>query len=153
MFARKLLVVCSVSALVLLTACAVEAPRQQAVGDARAPVRNPQQFGNVSGIEVVPMASRSSGAGTVLGAVIGGVLGNQVGGGTGRAVAAGAGVIGGAVVGNAMEQRQHSAGGNDYYRVSIRFDDGAMGHFDYQRIDDLRVGDRVKIEGGLIYRV
>jgi outer membrane lipoprotein SlyB len=151
MTARPLISICSATLLVLLTACATEGPRGAAIGDARGVVNNPQIFGNISGIEVVPMASRPSGGGALLGAVIGGALGNQVGAGMGRAAATGVGVIGGAMVGNNVEQRRHD--GSEYYRVSVRFDDGAFGHFDYQRIDDLRVGDRVKIEAGQLYRV
>ena len=35
----------------------------------------------------------------------------------------------------------------------MRFDNGVFGNFDYQRIDDLRVGDRVKVESGQLSRV
>lgn len=44
-----------------------------------------------------------SGAGALLGAVAGGAVGNQVGGGSGRALATMAGVIGGAMLGNSIE--------------------------------------------------
>lgn len=44
-----------------------------------------------------------SGAGALLGAVAGGAVGNQIGGGSGRAVATMAGVIGGAMLGNNIE--------------------------------------------------
>lgn len=46
---------------------------------------------------------RSSGAGAVLGAIVGGVVGNAVGKGGGRVLATGAGVIGGAVLGDHIE--------------------------------------------------
>ena len=152
MIARKLISVCSLSALALITACSANPPRNDStIGDARGGINNAQQFGNVSGIEVVPVANRSSGGGALLGAVIGGVLGNQVGSGTGRAVATGVGVVGGAAVGNNIESRNKTDG--EFYRVSVRFDNGVFGHFDYQRIDDLRVGDRVKVEGGQLSRV
>src|SRR3954452_7313063 len=49
------------------------------------------QFGQVSRIDVIPVAARTSGGGAVLGAVLGAVVGNQVGSGTGRALATGAG--------------------------------------------------------------
>ena len=51
-----------------------------------------------------PQAVRqSSGGGAVLGAIIGGVLGNGIGHGAGRALATGAGVFGGAAVGDRLE--------------------------------------------------
>jgi len=46
---------------------------------------------------------RSSGAGALLGAIAGGVMGNALGKGAGKALATGAGVIGGAVLGDHIE--------------------------------------------------
>ena len=92
----------------------------------------------------------SLGAGTVLGAVIGGVVGHQIGGGSGRDAATGVGAIGGAVIGNQIEQRNRRD--DEAYRVTVRLDNGRVAQFDYQRIDDLRVGDRVKWEGGQLMR-
>lgn len=48
-------------------------------------------------------APRSSGAGAIIGAIAGAALGNAVGKGSGRAVATGVGMIGGAVLGNHIE--------------------------------------------------
>lgn len=48
----------------------------------------------------------TTGAGAVIGGVAGGALGNQVGHGSGRAAATVLGVIGGAVLGNAIEGNQ-----------------------------------------------
>lgn len=48
----------------------------------------------------------SSGAGGVIGAIAGGLLGNTVGGGSGRAAATAIGIVGGAVVGDRLENRQ-----------------------------------------------
>lgn len=151
MTARTLTVVCSLSALALITACSSSPRRNDSVAVAPGVASNAMQFGNVSSIEVVPVASGSSGGGAVLGAVIGAVVGNQIGSGTGRAAATGLGAVGGAVIGNSVENRNKSV--NDIYRVSVRYDNGRIGQFDYQRIDDLRVGDRVRIEGGQLYRV
>lgn len=148
----KLAILSSVAALSLLAACSSAPPRNDAVSDDRGRVvGSAVQFGNVSRIEVVPVASRSSGGGAVIGAVLGAVVGHQVGGGRGRDVATGVGAIGGAVIGNSVEL--HNKRESDIYRVSVRLDDGAIGTFDYQRIDDLRVGDRVKVEGGQLHRV
>jgi len=82
--------------------------------------------------------------------VLGAVVGNQIGAGTGRAVATGAGAIGGAVAGNAIERRTRRD--DEVFRVGVRFDDGSYREYDFQRIDDLQIGDRVKFEGGQLYR-
>ena len=151
MISRKLSVLCSVSALALITACSSNPPRNTAVFDPpRSGSSQGVTYGNVSGIEIVPVAARSSGGGALLGAVIGGVLGNQVGGGSGRDAATVVGAVGGAVVGNQVERRNKSD--NEIYRVSVRLDNGRLAQFDYQRIDDLRVGDRVKVQDGQLHR-
>ena len=150
MTTRKLALFCSFSALALISACSSNAPRSDPY--ANAPVTSSaSQYGNVSSIEVVAAASRSSGGGAVLGAVLGAVIGNQIGSGTGRAAATGLGAVGGALIGNNIEGR--NKGASDVYRVTVRLDNGTLGKFDYQQIDDLRVGDRVKVEGGLLHRV
>ena len=51
----------------------------------------------------VAVQSPSSGAGALMGAIAGGVLGNQIGGGSGRALATVAGVMGGAIMGDRIE--------------------------------------------------
>ena len=104
-------------------------------------------YGRVQSIDVVSAEQRGPGAGAVLGAVIGGVLGNQIGSGSGRAAATGAGVVGGAIVGHQIQKRNAS----DVYRVSVRMDNGERRTFDYNRIDDLRVGDRVRVDNNQIY--
>lgn len=150
MISRKLSVLCSVSALALITACSSNPPRNTAVFDPPGGSSQGVTFGNVSGIEIVPVAARSSGGGALLGAVIGGVLGNQVGGGSGRDAATVVGAVGGAVIGNQVERRNKGEG--EIYRVSVRLDNGRLAQFDYQRIDDLRVGDRVKVQNGQLHR-
>ncbi len=53
--------------------------------------------------EVRSEPARSSGAGAIIGAIAGAALGNAVGRGSGRALATGAGLIGGAVLGDHVE--------------------------------------------------
>lgn len=146
---RPLATLGSIAALALVTACSTPM-RNDNVSAAPVSTYMGTQYGRVASIEAVPVASHNSAGGAVLGAVIGGLIGNQIGSGTGRAAATGAGVIGGAVVGNQISRRNDPAG--EIYRVSVRFDDGSIGQFDYQRIEDLRVGDRVRAEGGQLYR-
>ncbi len=110
--------------------------------------RQSSQLGRVSDIQVLSTQARTSGGGAVLGAVIGGVVGHQVGGGSGKDVATGVGVIGGALAGNEVEKRNKAGG--EIYRVTVSLDNGRTQQFDYEHIDDLRVGDRVSISDGQI---
>jgi len=108
------------------------------------------QYGYVRNITQLDTTRRTSGAGAILGAVVGGALGNQVGQGTGRAAATGAGAVAGAVIGNRIEQNRQA--GQSYYQVDVRLDNGDMRSFDYYDINGLRVGDRVRVEGGQLQR-
>ncbi len=148
MITRKFALVCSVSALTLITACSSNPPRSDPFVSSPGVVSSANQFGNVSNIEVVSSASRGAG-GAVLGAVIGAVVGNQIGSGSGRAAATGLGAVGGAIIGNNIQKRNAS----DIFRVTVRLDNGSMGQFDYQSIEDLRVGDRVRVVAGQLHRV
>lgn len=151
MTTRSFATICSVSALVLVTACSSNPPRSDPYRSTSGVVSNAAGYGNVSNIELVSVASRSSAGGAVLGAVIGAAIGNQIGSGTGRAAATGLGAVGGAVIGNNIQNRNRSEG--EVYRISVRMDNGQTAQYDYQSIDDLRVGDRVRVEGGQLHRV
>lgn len=155
----KTAIFCSVTSLMLMTACATTESRKQTVrtaptdmrNDTRNDTRNETRMGKVSNIEIVAVSARTSGGGAVLGAIIGGALGNQVGKGDGRTAATVVGAVGGAVAGNAIERRTRRE--DEFYRVSVRFDNGSVGQFDYQNIYDLRIGDRVKVMNGEINRM
>jgi outer membrane lipoprotein SlyB len=168
---RRISTVMSIGALAVVTACSSSPPRGEAYGSApiyssqpayvEAPVYPqpgyPQQvnayvqYGQVRAIDLVPVETRTTGGGAVLGAVLGAVVGNQIGSGGGRAVATGVGAVGGAVAGNAIEKRNRRD--DEVYRVSVRFEDGSVRDFDFQRIDDLRIGDRVRWDGGQLIRI
>jgi hypothetical protein len=60
------------------------------------------------------------------------------------------GIVGGAVAGNAIENRNKRD--DEVYRVWVRMDNGSMRSIDFHRVDDLRVGDRVRYDGGQLYR-
>ena len=109
------------------------------------------QYGVVRDIERVPMATRSPGGGALLGGLLGAVVGNQIGSGNGRAAATVVGAVGGAVVGNNIENR--GARGDDIYRVTVSLQNGDRASFDFRQVDDLRIGDRVRVEGGQVYRL
>ena len=118
------------------------------------------EYGRVTDVRLVsgtPVASASStrtGVGTVLGAVVGGLLGNQIGGGTGRAAATVLGAVGGGIAGNRIAQNtapNNYATTNPVYQVTVQTDQGVMRAYDVSATGDLRIGDRVRIENGVIY--
>ncbi len=105
-------------------------------------------YGVVDAIEMTN-AQPGIGAGTVIGGIVGGILGNQVGGGTGNTVATVAGVVGGAVAGNQIEKRTNQQAA---YNVRIRMSNGSYQTITQDSVGDLRVGDRVRLENGRIFR-
>ena len=154
MSTRPLATALAAVALSTLAACA-SSPRYEDRGAAPVPssvygrsVSN-ADYGVVRSIDLIPVASRPSGAGAVLGAVVGAVVGNQFGSGSGRAAATVGGAVAGGVAGNAIEKRNRRD--DEAYRVTVRFNDGSVREFDYQRIDDLRPGDRVRLENGQLH--
>ena len=151
-------------ALAALTACVAPTPYYQTNAypyqAAPAPVAAVPApyvaYGRVVNIEV--MQTQTSGGpqsavGAVTGGVLGGVLGHQVGGGSGKAAATVLGVVGGALLGNAIEANARAPQVYQNYRVSIQTDSGNYRAFDVQNPGDLRVGDRVRIDGNQISRV
>jgi outer membrane lipoprotein SlyB len=111
------------------------------------------EYGRVANIESFA-GGTTRGAPNVGGAILGGVagaaLGNQVGSGSGRTAAT---VLGGAAGAAAGSQVGRTATTTEpAYRVTIQTDDGAMRYYDVPGTGDLRVGDRVRVENGVIYR-
>lgn len=147
---HPLLSATTVGALALVSACSTTTSHRDRVPEApmaSAPVYG--EYGQVTSIEVVPVASRPSGAGAILGAIVGGVVGNQFGSGSGRALTTIGGAVAGGVAGNAIEQRTRRE--DEVYRVSVRFNDGSVRDFDYQQVGGLRVGDRVRLVDGQLH--
>jgi outer membrane lipoprotein SlyB len=139
------------------------------------------QYGRVRSIEreharETGARRESRGGGAVAGAIIGGVIGNQIGrddaskrrgghrehgrddrgdgSGGGRAAATMIGAIGGALIGNAIEQggRRETAGAGEVFHVLVRLEDRSERWFAFERLDGLRVGDHVRIENGRLQR-
>jgi outer membrane lipoprotein SlyB len=112
------------------------------------------EYGRVTNMEFYQGGTASSGInvpGAVIGAVAGAVLGHQVGSGGGRDAATVLGGAAGAAVGSQVG-KPSSASTSPVYRVSIQTDQGAMRVYDVPTTGDLRVGDRVRVENGVIYR-
>ena len=116
------------------------------------------EWGRVSQVEFMPsgskMSNQSNGViGAVIGAVVGGVVGRQVGGGTGRDVATVIGAGAGAYAGNQIARNAEGVSSESGYRVMIQTDGGAMRAFEVPNGGELRLGDRVRIENGVIYKM
>ena len=114
-----------------------------------APVAQPRavprdRVGSVTAIEPVRHRPQGSGAGAVIGGVLGGVIGNQFGHGLGRAAMTGVGAAGGAIAGNNVERNYKTAVVG--YRVHVRLDNGSTRTFERKTIDNLHVGDRVRLD-------
>ncbi|HSQ03191.1 MAG TPA: glycine zipper 2TM domain-containing protein [Burkholderiales bacterium] len=103
------------------------------------------ECGTVSDIRVIEQKGEGSGLGAVAGGVVGGLLGNQVGGGNGRTIATVAGAAGGAFAGHQVEKKMKST---THYEVSVRMDDGAIRHFNYEAQPQFQPGDKVKVVDG-----
>ncbi|MDB5881793.1 MAG: hypothetical protein JWP43_1671 [Ramlibacter sp.] len=176
---RTLSTACAVIVASTLTACAVRDPfygaqnfpEQQAApmasysnpGNAAPYGAYPAQqagyveYGRITNVSLVSQGARpNSGAGgAAIGAVAGGLLGNQIGRGSGRAAATILGALGGAAVGNNIANANNSAAyansAGPVYRVSVQTDSGQLRTYDVSATGDLRPGDRVRIENGVIY--
>jgi outer membrane lipoprotein SlyB len=111
------------------------------------------EYGRVTNVEVFQnqQQGQGTGLGAVLGGVAGAVVGHQIGGGTGKDVATVAGAVGGAVAGNAIEKNRNS-GVSQTYRVSVQLERGGVRAYDLPSSGDLRIGERVRIENGQLFR-
>lgn len=126
----------------------------------RAPTTYPQPtqsstvysgYGVVQTIDLVGQSNTGGiPAGAILGAVIGGVLGNQVGGGSGKTAATVIGAAGGAYAGNEIEKRNQQQA--EAYKFTIRMSDGTYQTLTQVSHADIRVGDRVRIDNGVVSR-
>ena len=104
--------------------------------------------GHVTAIDPIRTRPQGTGVGAVAGGVVGGVLGHELIGGTAATVV---GAAGGAVAGNNLE-RNHREGVAGY-TVHVRLDDGRSRTITVPHVGDLRVGDRVRVDGGRVHRI
>ena len=162
MFSPSRFVSVASSALVLagLAACAPMNPAPVSTFPTSTTAPNTQgsfvEFGRVNNVEIIRSQepAQVSGIGAVIGGVAGAVVGNQIGTGGGRAAATVIGAVGGAVAGNAIEKsRTANAAAGESYRVSVQLDNGSQRVYDMTTYGELRIGDRVRIENGQLYRV
>ena len=107
-------------------------------------------YGTIENIQVVRVDPATSGAGAVAGGLVGALVGSQIGSGGGRTAATAAGAIGGALVGNQVESNRNAP--HDMYQISIRLDNGNYRTVNQDSAYDLRVGSRVRMVDGRVYR-
>jgi outer membrane lipoprotein SlyB len=111
----------------------------------------PANEGKIEAIEMYRVAdNKPVNTGTVVGGIAGGLIGHQIGSGHGKTAATVAGTIGGAVVGNQIEKKQAQA---TRYRIIIRLDSGSKLIVEDTQDDNLRVGDRVRVDGTHVSRL
>jgi outer membrane lipoprotein SlyB len=103
--------------------------------------------GVVRSVTAVSTDGQASGAGAVIGGIVGGVAGNQVGGGSGRQIATVAGVIGGAVLGNEIEQNRNAASS---YNVVIDMEGGGQQVIAMQDVAGISPGSKVRVQGSTV---
>ena len=108
-------------------------------------------YGTIDSIQVVRGSGGTTGGGAVVGGLVGALVGNQVGSGNGRTAATVAGAVGGAAIGNSVEANRN-AGGQDMYQINIRLDNGEYRSITQDSVYDLRVGNRVRMVDGRVYR-
>jgi outer membrane lipoprotein SlyB len=111
------------------------------------------EYGRITNIEYFAGGTARSGPnvpGAIVGAVAGAVLGHQVGGGAGRDAATVLGGAAGAAVGSQVGRTTTVS--DAVYRVTVQGDTGVLRYYDVPATGDLRVGDRVRIDNGVIYR-
>jgi outer membrane lipoprotein SlyB len=113
------------------------------------------EYGRVTNIQAFQgTAAASPGAGALVGAVAGALVGNVVGrslgGVSARDTSTVLGGVGGALLGNQVA-RERAAPGAPFYRVTVQGDQGVVRYFDVPSPGDLRVGDRVRVDQGVIY--
>ncbi|MBD8532209.1 MULTISPECIES: glycine zipper 2TM domain-containing protein [unclassified Massilia] len=109
-------------------------------------------YGTIESIQVTQAENRTSGGGAVVGALVGALAGNQVGSGSGRTAATVAGGVGGALVGNNIEKNRNAGSGQEMYQVNVRMDNGEYRTVVQDSVYDLRVGNRVRLVDGRVYR-
>lgn len=138
-------------ALLSLGACSTtNYPPNAPDASAAHPANDYAGYGVVQSVEVVRQEGGGIGLGTIAGAVVGGVVGNQVGAGRGNTAATIVGAAGGAYVGHELESRQQQNA--NAVRITVRMEDGAYRTVMQSTDGGLRVGDRVRVEGGTVQR-
>jgi outer membrane lipoprotein SlyB len=109
-------------------------------------------YGTIDSIQVTRAQGGTSGAGAIVGGLVGALAGNQVGSGSGRTAATVAGGVAGAAIGNKVESNRNANNGEEMYQINVRLDNGEYRSIVQDSVYDLRVGNRVRLVDGRVYR-
>lgn len=151
MKAPRTLAAAAVAAVALLSGCA-SSPSSNGGYNSGYNTTASMGYGTIESIQVTQAENRTSGGGAVVGALVGALAGNQVGSGSGRTAATVAGGVGGALVGNNIEKNRNAGSGQEMYQVNVRMDNGEYRTVVQDSAYDLRVGNRVRLVDGRVYR-
>jgi outer membrane lipoprotein SlyB len=149
--------VAAAGALVLSGCATYDYDRPYVVYEAPAPVvRGPVyaervEYGVVEHIDLYREGRSSpTGLGAIIGGIAGGIIGHQIGSGSGNTAATIGGAVAGGLVGNQIER----ANARDRYRITVRLDSGGtLTLSDVGSAGELRVGDRVRVVNGRVFRM
>jgi len=148
---NRTFVVAVLAAGALLTGCASNSSQPYGGGYNSGQSAASAGYGTIESIQVAQGENRTSGAGAILGGVVGAIAGSQIGSGGGRTAATVAGGVAGAALGNNVEKNRDTAG-PELYQVNVRMDNGEYRAVTQDSVYDLRVGNRVRIVDGRVYR-
>jgi outer membrane lipoprotein SlyB len=108
------------------------------------------EYGVVESIDLYRAGGGApTGLGAVIGGIAGGIIGHQFGAGHGNTAATIGGAVAGGVIGNEVEK----ASPRDRYRIRVRLDSGGVLDLADAGEGQLRVGDRVRVVDGRVYRM
>jgi outer membrane lipoprotein SlyB len=111
------------------------------------------EYGRVTNIETLQGSSGGSSSPNVTNAVIGGIIGAVLGNAVGHSSTGTVlGGVAGAAVGSQVHKNPGTQATNTVYRFTIQTDGGSMRSYDVGNAGDMRTGDRVRIENGVISR-
>lgn len=145
LLACTFLVACNQQTVPGATAAPGPAAAPASVAAVTLPVPVCNACGIVRSITAINQDGAATGAGAVIGGIVGGVAGNQVGGGSGRKIATAAGVIGGAVLGNEIEQNRNAA---TVYEVVVDMEGGGQQVLTLASTSGFSTGSQVRVQGG-----
>lgn len=101
-------------------------------------------------MNIIEAKGKGTGVGAVAGGVVGGLIGNQIAKHSSNQTAATAvGVVGGALVGNQVEK---SVKKTTTYDVVVKMDNGITQTINQATDPVLTVGQKVKIENGVVVK-
>lgn len=109
--------------------------------------RSCHHCGTVEAVNRIEVKGEGGYLGTIGGGVVGALLGSQVGKGKGRTVAGIAGALGGAYAGHVIEGKVRKS---YHYEIVVRMQHGATQTIPSAVEPDFRVGDKVKINEGVL---